>query len=297
MSGEADHWPMGLLGLDEQERDRKVIRRAYAAKLKQIDQAADPEGFQRLREAFEHAKRLAEWAIEDAAAEEEYQRQEAASAAAETEHVDSAGSGRIEAPSLDEIGIDVPDAQDLSPEHEEEDWDDLGEDVEDRADTPIPVAPEEQALVDRITELLDAKAAPWQWKEALDDPVLFDMEAASRIEYQIFHGLRDRLIRSENAPPRRPAFANKAWVELMDQRFGWTSDFPMFQRKFGWYAEEMLLVLAAARRGHLQGPGQPAAEYINNRIEIGRRPWLWTAGMLCAGYFAVRVFLLDLVLP
>ena len=40
------------------------------------------------------------------------------------------------------------------------------------------------------------------------------------------------------AAARSGGFANRSWVELMDQRFGWTSDFPMFQRKFGWYAEE-----------------------------------------------------------
>ena len=40
--------------------DQKSIRRAYAAALKRIDQAADPEGFAALRGAYEHARAWAE---------------------------------------------------------------------------------------------------------------------------------------------------------------------------------------------------------------------------------------------
>ncbi|MNK90830.1 Gram-negative bacterial tonB protein [compost metagenome] len=44
--------------------DQKSIRRAYAAALKRIDQAADPEGFAALRGAYEHVRAWAERQLE-----------------------------------------------------------------------------------------------------------------------------------------------------------------------------------------------------------------------------------------
>ncbi len=53
-------WPFGALGLDEPSNDAKVIKRAYARQLKQVDQASEAEAFQALRQAYETALDWAE---------------------------------------------------------------------------------------------------------------------------------------------------------------------------------------------------------------------------------------------
>ncbi len=53
-------WPFGALGLDEPSSDAKVIKRAYARQLKQVDQASEAEAFQALRQAYETALRQAD---------------------------------------------------------------------------------------------------------------------------------------------------------------------------------------------------------------------------------------------
>ena len=51
--------PLTLLGLDA-DADERAIKRAYAAKLKTVRPDEDPEGFQRLNEAYRAAL---EWAM------------------------------------------------------------------------------------------------------------------------------------------------------------------------------------------------------------------------------------------
>ncbi len=53
-------WPFGTLGLDEPTSDAKLIKRAYARQLKQVDQASEAEVFQALRQAYETALRQAD---------------------------------------------------------------------------------------------------------------------------------------------------------------------------------------------------------------------------------------------
>lgn len=63
------HSPWAVLGIPETD-DERAVKRAYSARLKEMDVEADPQGFIALRQAFEHARNLAIWRTEQKAEEE-----------------------------------------------------------------------------------------------------------------------------------------------------------------------------------------------------------------------------------
>jgi hypothetical protein len=59
-NGAERYFPWDVLELDPTS-DQRAIKRAYARLLRQNNPEDDPKGFQRLREAFEHAQQEAKW--------------------------------------------------------------------------------------------------------------------------------------------------------------------------------------------------------------------------------------------
>lgn len=71
MSGYRSPW--AILGIGETD-DERAVKRAYSAKLKEMDVEADPQGFIALRAAFDQARNIAIWRTEQKA---EAERREA----------------------------------------------------------------------------------------------------------------------------------------------------------------------------------------------------------------------------
>ncbi|MGB0844019.1 MAG: hypothetical protein ACPGVN_04675 [Alphaproteobacteria bacterium] len=62
---EDKNWPWTGLDLEGETRDLKTVKRAYAKKLKVTRPDDDPEGFRKLRQAFDDAKQHIQWAQYD----------------------------------------------------------------------------------------------------------------------------------------------------------------------------------------------------------------------------------------
>ena len=284
MSGNSAPWPWHVLGLEAPEANKKTIRRAYAKRLKAIDPAKDPAGFQALREAYEVALREAHYIeLEDANPDPEPFAPPVAEAdtAPETDEA----IRPVEVPKTEP----EPEIREIIrrvevPHHAPE-------------PTPEPEPPNEDiaalnALTEEVNALLDLHNFDnTRWAAVVRDPLLDVFAYASEIEHRIFGGLYTRIKTDENGEQRLPPFATPRWIELIDQRFGWTADLPLFKRKFGWQGGQILPLLS--ERLYYGKPNLP--ETYQTKMQT-RRPWLQRAVMLCAGYFVLRLAILA-VLP
>lgn len=198
MSADTTAYPWSVLGLDGPSSDTD-IRKAYAARLKSMDQDADPDAFQTLRGAYQYARQLAKTAQ------------------------NTPGDPVIEdtPPKPDQAGIDpLPVDLAVAPPRPQ------------TVISPIIVdGPSESECVDQMQNLVvDNNFELAKWRKLLNSPALDDLDVAARFEHALVVSLSDTLVRPK---PRTQVLSVSApWIALIENRFGWLSDGLRFERRF-----------------------------------------------------------------
>ena len=216
MSGSStDIWPFDVLELDQPTTDKKQIKRAYARKLKTIDQNEQLEDFQGLREAYQAALEWQDWQSND-------------------EETDDTTD---EWPEIRELESFVPPAPTpgIPPDNNQE----HDTDNENLPDTDWQ----------RVAELIDTltrEEAKQDWKsvlrETLNDPVFSDPNAMSDLESAIFNYLSEQMVFAEDDNFHLPEHVDIEAVTLINDQFGWLTDYVYFQNRF-WEVDQIMIAL------------------------------------------------------
>jgi hypothetical protein len=184
------------LGLTEAVTDEREIKRAYARLLKQIDQEADPAGFQQLREAYETSIGWFGWR----AHQQEMQAQDEAQQVEGDAAQEATAAGMQDSPASVETPSEAPHAGDPRGRHIDDVLPPEPAVPEAAAPEPAPT-PEIPLAQANAAALFDAHfAQPFTSEEDAaqrlhlcldDDDRLIDLEARAIFEYRIAHALAE----------------------------------------------------------------------------------------------------------
>lgn len=179
------------LGLTEAISDEREIKRAYARLLKQIDQEADPAGFQKLREAYESSLGWFGWRAHQQAMQAQEDAERQAISSAEEAPTATTATDEPAAPMAqhagDPRGRHIDDV--LPPEPVEE----AAPPAEPAAEPEIPRPQAHAAALfdEHFSTPCTEDDAAARLAACLDDDRLIDLEARAIFEYRIAHALAE----------------------------------------------------------------------------------------------------------
>lgn len=275
-------WPWSALDLDG-PADPREVRRAYARKLKAIDQAADPAGFQTLRQAFELAKAMA--------GEGDRPRVQVVFTPEPAEPeppqpIETAPIPDLPAPEADETTANE------APEPVDEliiDLSALEAELEadaTPAEPPVPIPRfeddptfNEAAAFAEIEALLQGPTTtPEMIDQALSDPHFGHPGRFARLEHRVFRALSGDMRSSGQghrvlAPQIKPDV-----IAVLDRHFRWLSDYKSLRSKFGQQADEIALAMQLRRDFGVRTTSQSRQMH-----------WLAAGAFIFVAYFVLRV--------
>ena len=259
-----DEWGAcwSVLGIEETQ-DTKVIRRAYADKLREMGRGRKADAFQRLRRAYENARSEAEWAAQADAWDDEDDEnsgdddpwpgdgnEDGAEAGAEDDveagDIDKAQSEAVVAPKP-ETGRNLGDNSDHTPEEipeddPEDDSDDDFDGADDPADDPdddpdddddsdrlfLDDGPLSAAdlLIEEARRVFENSTERWKaapWLEMLDHEQLGSLDNRTDAGNQLFHFFYDEVVEGRRAAAKLKDIPPVVWVRF-DTLFAWSEN-------------------------------------------------------------------------
>jgi len=215
-------WPFDILGLAQKTTDKKLIKRAYARKLKKIDQSEQIKQFQDLRQAYQSALNWEDW--------QDWEENKDIS-------FDPAPPENLPPGSSKALPVELQEVKNTTAcEADEKEFT-----IEQLPKTNWSKVRE---LIDNLTG--DQGEQNWQTtlEYTLNDPVFSDPQALQELEQEIFNYLSEQMIYGKNDQFHLPPHITYGATVLLDEKFGWLSDYVYLQKRF-WNAETIMIAMTS----------------------------------------------------
>jgi hypothetical protein len=286
----AKGWPWSVLDLKRAPETTAEVRRAYAKKLKTIDQARDIAGFEDLRRAYEVAlARLEQKSVRKAAPRPELPPNPVPSPAAATP---------VTAFEIDLVSATPPDDRQSAPAAPapEVTLPDPGPAFEAPDPALLPPSPGErlQTQLRGLSEKNILLSPAVRVRKLLDDPAFDAPELDLRLRHGLAHYLRSQLMRNHlNEPYLRHPGVTTELLKALDARFGWLSDYSAFRRDFHGDTDLLEAMIDAAGLDRTPPPAAIPARSTGNVFDRLSPRLVRSSALFLVGYFILLRFVVE----